>query len=223
VNEQRLQTVLMGALTTAAVLLSVVLLHREFAPSRPVDVVSGPPVFLSDWKDWLLRGRVIGDSAAPIQVVVFSDLECPVCRGFDRTLREVRTKLPREMAVVFVHYPLQGHRFARPAARAAECAGTQGRFDAFIERVYDRQDSLGLKPWSQYASESGVQDTVAFSHCVIDTTSVPRIADGVNLARKLGLHGTPTVVVNGWRFAVAPDADGLLRAIQQIKEGKHPS
>ena len=59
-----------------------------------------------------------------------------------------------------MHYPLPTHRFAEPAALAAECAGEQGRFAEFVGAVYAGQDSLGLKPWWEYARIATVQDSL---------------------------------------------------------------
>jgi protein-disulfide isomerase len=48
---------------------------------------------------------------------------------------------PTEVAVVFHHFPLNGHRFARAAALAGDCAAAQGRFAEMKEQLFARQDS----------------------------------------------------------------------------------
>jgi protein-disulfide isomerase len=45
-----------------------------------------------------------------------------------------------------VHFPLPMHRFAEPAARVAECAGDQGRFEAMYDLLFEQQDKFGSKP-----------------------------------------------------------------------------
>jgi protein-disulfide isomerase len=51
----------------------------------------------------------------------------------------------KQVSLIYIHFPLTGHRFAMPAARAAECAGNQGRFQAMYDQLFDGQDSF----WGQ--------------------------------------------------------------------------
>jgi hypothetical protein len=94
--------------------------------------------------------------------------------------------------MVFVHFPLPIHRFAVQAAQATECASLKGRFLNFIDAVYRKQDSLGLKSWGSYALEAG---------------------------RELGLRwqilGTPTVIINGLRYASPPTKREIDRVIRR--------
>jgi len=165
-------------------------------------------------------GVMVGDSAARVKIIEFSDLECPVCRRFQQTVRVVQAKYPKDVAVVFVHFPLPMHRFARPAARAGECAGNQ--FAAFVNLVYRKQDSLGLKPWTSYATEAGIRDTVPFAACVHATDPVPRIESGVALGLRMGIRGTPTIIVNGWRLQATPSEEELMRTVDALIAGKEP-
>jgi protein-disulfide isomerase len=130
--------------------------------------------------------------------------------------------MTEQLATYFVHFPLPRHTFARPAARAAECASDQDRVLAFHDLLYEKQDSLGLKPWSSYASEAMVPDMTRFASCVTDTAIVARIEAGIALGKRLALRGTPTVLVNGWRFEHPPTQVELLQTIEALREGKQP-
>jgi protein-disulfide isomerase len=122
-----------------------------------------------------------------------------------------------------VHFPLPQHRFARPAARAAECAHDQGLFDKFQDLVYSKQDSLGLKSWISYAEEARVPELRRFERCVADTARVARIEAGILLDKQLAVRGTPTVILNGSRFWNPPSQTELLQAIAALKDGKQLS
>jgi|SRR5579862_8119929 len=220
---EHLQSLLSAILALTAAAIGVVLVHREFYSAvRPNTVELGLPRYLPGWRELVATGRVVGDSGAAVKIVEFSDLECPVCRSFDRSLREVRKRHPKEVALVFVHFPLPGHRFARPAAQAAECANRAGRFAEFVETVYDKQDSLGLKPWTSYAQGAGIADTLTFAHCVAESAAMPQIEAGIALGKKIGVHGTPTVVVNGWRFGSPPAEADLQRTVASLLAGERP-
>ena len=126
------------------------------------------------------------------------------------------------MSTSFVHFPLDFHRFARPAARAAECAAAQDRFDEFADALFEKQDSLGLKPWGAYANAARVPDVLAFDRCVADTVTVARIENGRALGKQLDVQGTPTVLVNGWRLPMPPDSAELSSIISEVLAGKRP-
>jgi protein-disulfide isomerase len=122
----------------------------------------------------------------------------------------------------FVHFPLPQHRFARPAARAAECAALEGRFSEMHDVLMAKQDSFGLKSWTSYARDASVKDTIRFGKCVSQNEKVPRVEDGVALGTQLEISGTPTIVIDGWRFE-APPSDTLLRqTIEALLAGRKP-
>lgn len=104
---------------------------------------------------------------------------------------------------------------------SSECAFEQNRFGEFENTVYAKQDSLGLKAWTAYAVDAGVADTTRFARCVRDTTALPRVEDGLAIGQKLGVRGTPTVIINGWRFA-RPPYDSLKVFISDILAGRAP-
>jgi protein-disulfide isomerase len=220
----KLDRFLSGVLALAAVLIAVALVHREFYGRRPpsTPLAAGPPVYLENWKSLLDSGAVIGDVTAAVKVIEFGDFECPFCRVFDSTFHAVAKPFGKAVALDFIEFPLRMHRFAMPAARAAECAGDQGKFAEYHDRLYQRQDSFGLRPWSAYAVDAGVPDTLRFSRCAHDTAAVRRIRAGAAVGRSLSVHATPTVIVNGWRFSTPPEADELARVITALIAGNDP-
>ena len=150
---------------------------------------------------------IIGDSLPTDKVLVveFSDLECPFCRRFHTALAAAVDSIgPEKFKMHFAHFPLPQHRFAIPAAKAAECARTQGKFNQFVASVFSSQDSLGLKEWTQIAHDAGVADTSALARCTLLQAMPTAIVDGIASGKRLGVKGTPTVIVNGWRFSIAP-------------------
>jgi len=207
-----------AALGIAALVIAGVFVHREFFGERsraPTQYVSGR---VAEWREALTVGRVIGDTGAPAKLIEFSDLECPFCRQFHAVTETIRAKYPGDVAVVLVHTPLKGHRFAEPAARAAECAHVQGKFAAFVSRVFDKQDSLGLKSWVSYGRDAGILDTVSFVKCVASNDPVLVVERGKELAKKLGITGTPTVLLNDWRFGAPPSERELASAIDSLRK-----
>lgn len=215
----RADRILAVAMTIAAVGICAVLVRREFSaqPSgRAVISAARAPEYEPTWQEAAGAGILIGRADAPVKVIEFSDIECPVCRTFDLTLRKVRKKFPNDLAWVFVHYPLAQHRFARRAAHAAECAHRSGHFDAIVGLMYLKQDSLGLKSWASYARDAGLPDTVAFTACLQDRSVLSKVDSGAAVGRRFGVPGTPTVLVNGWRYSAPPSEDELVARVQKL-------
>ena len=127
----------------------------------------------------------------------------------------------KDVALVFIHYPLQMHKFAILAARAADCAGEQNRFGGLVDAIFERQDSLGLKTWISYARDAGVADTNAFAQCVASSGPQPRVDAGKAVATKLGATGTQTVLIQGWRIT-PPPYESLDHVLDSITSGRPP-
>ena len=199
------------------------LVHREFFSGQPAsrparDIVSSR--FEASWESLLPVGtRLMGPDVAQTHIIEFGDFECPYCRRLHTELSKALSAND-SVQVTFVHFPLRIHRFARPAARAAECAAAQGRFGPFADALFAKQDSLGLKTWASYSRDAGIRDTIAFAQCVSKTTPVAAIEAGVAAADRLGLHATPTVLIDGWFLSRIPPGDSLRAIIADIRTRK---
>ncbi len=222
-----LERVLSATLTVAAVVMAAVLVKREFFPSPrgPVNVpVSGELELDPEWRTYLAHAHVQTPATAPVVLIEFVDIECPACRGFHvGALSAARAEYGAQLDVRYVHWPLPSHRFARPGAEAAECAGQQGRLPEYLEAVFARQDSLGLKAWVSYATDAGITDTSAFSGCLRNPAVLrARIDSGVAIAERRDFFGTPTILVNGWRFPGPPSELRLRQVIEDLLAGREP-
>lgn len=214
------------ALVACAAIVTIAAVGREVrgwnAPRR--EVPQGmTPTYVDDWQRLLSAGRRIGAADAPLVVVEFTDLQCPVCRTFAAAYEARKATLGDSIALVIIHYPLGNHPEARPAAQAAECAAEQGKFPEFVTAVFARQDSLGKKPWRAFAKDAGVADLRRFDLCAADTTLKPLVQRGLAVAESLGVQATPTLVINGWKYRGAPRRIVLDSAIRSILAGKAPS
>ncbi len=209
---------LTATLVVAAVAVAGSTVHREFfAPSGGGGNNDAPPVYVKSWENLERSGELIGDSAARVRIIEFADLECGYCKMFQGRLDTVKAMLGKDVAVIFIHFPLAMHRFARPAARAAECAREQQRFGEFVAAVYRFQDSLGVKSWASIAADAGVKDTARLGRCASGKEPVPRIEEGVATAARANVTVTPTVIVNGWKFTTPPSEEALVKIAKRLQ------
>lgn len=205
----------------AALCIVAVEVHREFVPSAYGDRPRTSE-YVADWRGMLSSARLIGSPNAPITLVEFTDFQCPYCRRFNATLLKLRAKYPNAIATAVVHFPLAMHDEADSAARAVECANTAGRFQEAIDFVFAHQDMLGKKPWSYFALGAGIRDTARFVACLTDSSATPLIQSGIALGAKEKVTATPTIVLNGWRYGVAPSDTELMRAVGDLMAGRRP-
>lgn len=148
----------------------------------------------------------LGPDTARVTVQLFSDFECPYCTSVMPTLDELLETYPRDLRIVFRHYPLPFHRQALLAARAAEQARAQGGDAAFWslarrmlgtrENPPERLDPATL---SRYASELGLE-LGAFQAGMRDRRHERVVARDMALAESLGITATPGFVINGYRL-----------------------
>jgi protein-disulfide isomerase len=178
---------------------------------------------VTGWKDALSIGHAVaGDEDAPITVVALVDLQCPACAGFHQGFKKVLAERREQLRVIYVHYPLEYHRMAVPAANAAECAARVGAFVGWVEVVYQKQDSLGIKSWESYARSAGITDTSAVARCAASQAPVQTVAEGIEYGRRLGVTAIPTILVNGWRYRQPPDRAALEQAFDALLQDKKP-
>ncbi|MBU4217102.1 DsbA family protein [Candidatus Parcubacteria bacterium] len=139
-----------------------------------------------------------GELEAPVQVIVYSDFECPFCLKFVNSLKQVEETFGNKVVIAFRHYPLLSHTDAIPAAVAAECAGEQGKFWEMHDQLFqDSQDNaLSITNYKQNAKELGL-DQVKFNEC-LDTEKYKKAITLSQLeAKEFGVNGTPASFING--------------------------
>src|SRR5262245_16486884 len=74
------------------------------------------------------KGATRGSASAPIEMIEFSDFQCPYCLRAHSTIEQVLASYGDKIHFVYRHYPVPGHPNAKPAAEASECAKEQGKF-----------------------------------------------------------------------------------------------
>ena len=118
--------------------------------------------------------HIRGNVNAAVKVIEFSDFECPFCKGFHATMKQVMTVHEKDgkIAWVYRHFPLdQIHSKARKEAQAAECAAEQGgnkAFWAYADRLFEIAPSnnrLDLAQLPIVAKDTGL-DQAKFETCL---------------------------------------------------------
>jgi protein-disulfide isomerase/uncharacterized membrane protein len=157
----------------------------------------------------------IGAANAPVQIVVFSDFQCPFCRQLVPVLQRIRAEFPHEATIAYRHFPLAGHPRALPAAIAAECAAEQGAFWEYHDKLFAEGADLSDAGLLGLAASVGL-DQQRFTACL--RSAPPRAVVEVNLkeATELGLPGAPSVFINGRRVEGPLTYENLIDRIKEL-------
>lgn len=160
------------------------------------------------------KDHVLGDPNAPVRVVEFSDTECPFCKSFHPTMRQVIGEYEKsgQVAWVYRHFPLDSiHPKARKEAEATECANELGgntKFWAYVDRLFEvtpSNNNLDSAELPKIAEFIGL-DRAKFEQCLSSGKYAQHVADDLADAINSGGQGTPYSVViapNGKKFAIS--------------------
>ncbi|MDO8593071.1 MAG: thioredoxin domain-containing protein [bacterium] len=142
--------------------------------------------------------HVLGDLKAPVQMIVFSDFECPFCAQFADTMKKVEENFKDKVAIAFRHYPLPSHPLALPAAVASECAAEQGKFWEMHDKLF-ADNSAGKMSVEQFKKDAAdlSLDAVKFNQCLDSNKYLDKVNQEKAEGNQAGVTGTPTSFING--------------------------
>jgi len=176
--------------------------------------VKRPPAPIAPPKEPLsLQGATLrGNRQAKVAIEEFTDYQCPYCGKLaTNTLPTVMREYVDSGKVLFAlrNLPLQElHPWADPAARAALCAGEQGRYWPMHDVLFGNQKALNLD--GLHAAARTVDLAKAeFDACLSSEAIKVRLQEDQNLAAQLRVTGTPTLFVGRLE-------DGRLRVTQRF-------
>ena len=177
-------------------------------PSTQAESINPQPTVLpafvvSDTLVGIRESLRLGKADAPVQIVIFSDPQCPFCKKLvDETeaqLIETYVKTG-QAALTYRHFIFLGPESLQ-IAKAMECAGEQGKFWDFHNLAFKQQfpENSGLATEAAMLdwAKAIKLDAVRFKTCLQDPQIEQRIQDDTELGRKLHVTGTPTLFING--------------------------
>lgn len=153
---------------------------------------------LSD-EEWLAvrAAAQVAESDASSVLVEFVDVECPFCARIVPLLDSLEHTFGDSLEIGYAHFPLSQHRFARAGAAAIECARAEGRAESLLWEFLRKQDSVALLGVAGIAIRAGLSDTAKLRACLESGEASPIIEAGLSTGRRIGVRGTPSLVLNG--------------------------
>lgn len=147
--------------------------------------------------------HVRGNPNAVVALIEYSDFECPFCKRFHATLKQLVNESKGQVKWVYRHFPLEElHPVkAHKEAVASECAAELGGNDAFwkfADRFYELTPSNNRtdidKVLPQIAREIGL-DQAKFAACLTSGRHDQRVKTDYRNAIASGGNGTPWSIV----------------------------
>ncbi|HEY2913256.1 MAG TPA: thioredoxin domain-containing protein, partial [Candidatus Angelobacter sp.] len=146
-----------------------------------------------------------GGQNPPIDIIEFSDLECPHCKVAQPVLEKLYADFP-QARFIFQQFPLPAsmHPWALKAAQYADCAGQMNKdgFWKYVDAIFENQGGIALATaddkLKELATANGY-DAQKISTCAASPETDARIKKSLALGATLEVNETPTVFVNGRR------------------------
>jgi len=163
-----------------------------------------------------------GPASAPVTLVEYSDLECPVCAHLQEELEtDIVPKYGDKLRVVFKEFPLINiHDWALTGAIAAQCTYQidPSKYVAFRSTVYKNQATLtgdhARDILLHLGAEVGV-DNLKLAACIDSRDSLSRVEANMREGEAIGVSQTPTSYINGRVIVGAPPATDFYKLIDE--------
>jgi protein-disulfide isomerase len=155
-----------------------------------------------------------GPATARVEIVEFSDFQCPFCERVMPVLKQLTAKYPTQVKLVWKDFPLPSHPDAKPAAEAAQCAREQGKFWEYHDKLFANQSQLTAENFKQWAGQLGM-DAAKFNACVDNATHRQLVQADMQEGQRDGVSSTPTVFINGRALIGALPIEAYEEVIQE--------
>ena len=141
-----------------------------------------------------------GKLEARIQIVEWSDFECPYCSRVGGPLTQLQAKYPKDVAVFFKQFPLGFHKNAQKAGEASLAANAQGRFWDMHDIMFENKKALTEDKLMAYAQQLEL-DVEKFKSDLNSGKYAARVKADMAEGQKIGVRGTPSVYIQGRKYS----------------------
>ncbi|TSC93267.1 MAG: DSBA oxidoreductase [Candidatus Berkelbacteria bacterium Licking1014_7] len=157
----------------------------------------------------------IGAQNPQVQIIEYSDVQCSACAIANTALNQIISQNPDTVQLVYRHFPLSYHPFAKPGALGLQAAFRQGKFREMKDALFERQDTLNQEIINQTAQELGL-NMEKYRADITDPKLISKIEQNFQKGMTLKITGTPTIYINGAEFKNFADPREIQKKIDEI-------
>ncbi len=206
-----------GAIIIAGAIIAVAIIWAQRPPTQPVTQAPSEKAPTTVLAPITNADHILGNPAAPIKIVEYSDSSCPFCKMFHPTMEKIMEEYGNDgkVAWVYRHFPLDKpgsrsdggilHPNAGTEAQAMECAASLGGNDAFwkfTNRLYaitpavtpQTPDGLDPKQLPEIAKFAGL-DVISFNECLSSGRFKDAVESDYQSGLAAGVNGTPFAII----------------------------
>jgi protein-disulfide isomerase len=177
----------------------------RYSRVEPKPVVAEPPGGADvSMAELMLPGplgdEVLGSANAPVTIVEYASMTCPLCAHFhETTYPDLKKKYidTGKVRFIFREFPLDP--LAAAGSMLARCAG-KDKYFPMIETLFAQQKEWvvqkPLEPMLGIARQAGFTKE-SFDACLANQDMLNGIEESRTRAMKLGVNSTPTFFING--------------------------
>jgi protein-disulfide isomerase len=168
-----------------------------------------------------------GPATAPVTIVEFSDLQCPMCaRMHDFIENDVLKKYSGKVQVIFKEFPLANiHDWTLTASIANQCVYqiNPNAYLPFRSLIYKNQ--LGTNAGNvrdlmlSYGEQLGL-DRLRLAGCIDSKASLPRVEANFLEGKNVGVSSTPTSFINGKMVVGMPNIDEFHKDLDEALKAR---
>jgi len=168
------------------------------AQGNPQQQAPAPELNLDKIPNVTKNDHIRGSLDADLLLVEYGDYECPFCKSFHPTMKQVLEEYGNKVAWVYRHFPLTDiHTKAQKSAEASECVAELGGNDAFwkfTDLMFERMPDVEISQLSTIAGEVGVNaDSV--KNCIDSNKYADKVSQQLKEGSAGGINGTPGTVI----------------------------
>jgi len=188
----------------------------QFNQPAPPSVPDNPAPEANQTFNITRSDHVRGDFNAPITLVEFSDFECPFCERHYPTMNQIISNYKGKVRMVYKHYPLSFHPSAQKAAESSECAGEQGKFWEYHDKLFENQPSgFSVDKFKQWAVDLKL-NAKKFNDCLDAGKYASKVQADFQEGSQKGVNGTPATFVNGQLVSGAVPYESFKQIIDNL-------
>lgn len=158
----------------------------------------------------------VGPKDASVKIIEYADFQCPYCKVFQADVNKALKEYEGKILFVYKHLPLSFHPQAQNAALAGSCANEQGKFQAYADNLFAKQDewskTAGTQKFKDYAWRLGLNGR-QFTQCLDTKKYQDKMNTDMAEAESFAISGTPGTFVNGTFLPGAVGYESLKQAI----------
>lgn len=156
-----------------------------------------------------------GESETRINIVKYSDYQCPACKYFVSIEEQLKEEYGAEISITTKHFPLNMHEYAQLASRVAEAAREQDKYQEMHDMIF-----AGQEQWARGNAEAIF---IGYAKSLdLDMEQFRNDMNSADMQRKvmadkreglnLNVNSTPTFFINGTKLENNP------RTFEQFKQ-----